>query len=375
MASDLTIPLEQLLHPIAGEMPAGDAYRKDFGSPYEKLRTARKDARSAEDEWRRGDSTEGVRVQQLWARVVSAGCEFLTHEAKDLEVAAWLVEALPSVSGYAGIRDGLALLQGLVSTYWDVIHPPVDPDDGFEDRVRILSGLSGEQRPGILTKQMSFMPVTSDNSGRQFALWEYEQALQVRRVADDAERQARMAQLGFTVDTISSAASASPASFYRDALDDLRQSKTNLNGLDSALTQQCGHDGPAVSLLREAMERLEEALAFLGKGHIVAAGNASEDVVDSVSSDVPAESSGVAPASIARSGPISSRVEAVKLLHQVAQFFRETEPHSPVAYTIEKAASWSEKSLSELVDEWIPDSSARQHFRLMTGMPEQPIDD
>jgi len=44
-------------------------------------------------------------------------------------------------------------------------------------------------------------------------------------------------------------------------------------------------------------------------------------------------------------GPIQTREQALAQLRDVADFFRRTEPHSPVAYLADKAASWGEMSL------------------------------
>ena len=44
-------------------------------------------------------------------------------------------------------------------------------------------------------------------------------------------------------------------------------------------------------------------------------------------------------------GPLQTRDQALAQLREVAEFFRRTEPHSPVAYLADKAASWGEMSL------------------------------
>jgi len=42
---------------------------------------------------------------------------------------------------------------------------------------------------------------------------------------------------------------------------------------------------------------------------------------------------------------LQTRDQALAQLREVADFFRRTEPHSPVAYLADKAASWGEMSL------------------------------
>jgi type VI secretion system protein ImpA len=45
----------------------------------------------------------------------------------------------------------------------------------------------------------------------------------------------------------------------------------------------------------------------------------------------------------------SSRAQALAQLRLVAGYFREHEPHSPVAYLAERAAQWGEMPLHELL--------------------------
>jgi type VI secretion system protein ImpA len=51
-------------------------------------------------------------------------------------------------------------------------------------------------------------------------------------------------------------------------------------------------------------------------------------------------------------------VQALQQLRIVAEFFRRTEPHSPVAYLAERAASWGEMPLHVWLRAVIKDPSA-----------------
>jgi type VI secretion system protein ImpA len=68
------------------------------------------------------------------------------------------------------------------------------------------------------------------------------------------------------------------------------------------------------------------------------------------------------------SGPINSREQAFRVLKDVAKFFRETEPHSPLSYSIEQVVRWGELPLPELLSELVSDSSARQALFKWVGI-------
>ena len=52
------------------------------------------------------------------------------------------------------------------------------------------------------------------------------------------------------------------------------------------------------------------------------------------------------------------RKTALHILLKVARFFRETEPHSPLPYLLERAVNWGEKSFSELLSEIVVDKAS-----------------
>jgi type VI secretion system protein ImpA len=46
-------------------------------------------------------------------------------------------------------------------------------------------------------------------------------------------------------------------------------------------------------------------------------------------------------------GTVASRQQAIDQLHNVAEYFRRSEPHSPVAYLADKAAAWAAMPLHQ----------------------------
>jgi type VI secretion system protein ImpA len=53
--------------------------------------------------------------------------------------------------------------------------------------------------------------------------------------------------------------------------------------------------------------------------------------------------------SAAAAGPVDSRQDALKRLREVEDYFRRTEPHSPISYLIGRAVRWGNMSFEELV--------------------------
>ena len=64
------------------------------------------------------------------------------------------------------------------------------------------------------------------------------------------------------------------------------------------------------------------------------------------------------------SGPISSRVEAMAKLSEIADFFQRNEPHSPMGFLLARAVTWNSKTFQEVMLELLRnrDDAQRQVF-------------
>ena len=65
-------------------------------------------------------------------------------------------------------------------------------------------------------------------------------------------------------------------------------------------------------------------------------------------------------------GSIENREDAFREVLRIAQYFRKTEPHSPISYALEQIVRWGRLPLPELLKELISDeSSVSQMFKLV----------
>ncbi len=64
--------------------------------------------------------------------------------------------------------------------------------------------------------------------------------------------------------------------------------------------------------------------------------------------------------------PVASRDEALQHLLRVADFFRKSEPHSPVSYALEQAVRWGRMPLPDLLKDLVSDDTVlAQVFKRM----------
>ena len=63
-----------------------------------------------------------------------------------------------------------------------------------------------------------------------------------------------------------------------------------------------------------------------------------------------------------------TRQLAIQRLREVAEFFRKTEPHSPISHHIEEAIRWGLLSLPDLLTELVPQENVREELFTRIGI-------
>ncbi len=64
------------------------------------------------------------------------------------------------------------------------------------------------------------------------------------------------------------------------------------------------------------------------------------------------------------------RSDALNRLAAVAEFFRQTEPHSPVAYLVPRAVQWGQMPLEDWLREVISDDAVLARVRETLGLKD-----
>ncbi|MCF6324989.1 MAG: type VI secretion system protein TssA [Gammaproteobacteria bacterium] len=361
MASPAIIDIDELLKPISEERPVGENLRLNNtpASQYSTIKDARNAARAAERKNMFDDSN--TEASEHWKKIITLAPQILTSEAKDLEIASWYTEALIRKSGFAGLRDGFTLLRQLVEQYWEAGLYPAADEDGIETRVAPISGLNGEGSDGVLLAPIRRTEITDDFVPGPFSLWQYKQAIDLSRMTDDNERGQQASKIGFSMEDIGNVVEQSSSDYFVNLRDDITICLTEYRALSELLITHCSHDAPATNKIIELLEETLNAVNHIAKHKYPVEEEA-------VSDDSPEEAHTSSTSSPAQKGPISSRDEAFRQLKSISDFFRGTEPHSPISYVLDKAVRWGDMPLDELMSELIPDRSSRATYSSLTGV-------
>ena len=373
MASPHIIDIDELLQPISADSPQGSDIREDSSptSLYYQIKDARNAARAAERA-SLFDPDEASNVLNEWRPILDLAPTILKENSKDLEVASWLLEALIRFHDFPGLRDGIQLTRGLVDQYWDGLYPEPD-EDGIETKVAPLAGLNGDSGEGTLLAPMRNALITTESSVGAFSYWQYQQARDAAKISDPDKRQEKEDTLGFTLAAIETAVAEASADYYVNLVDDLEQAVADFKAMNDTLREHCKHEAPPYSLILETLEEILRAVRFLAKDKLAAA--APEEITVTEEASTNGALATAAPRSTGPSGPIGSRDDAQRRLEEVAQFFRATEPHTPLVTGIERLVRWGRMPMSELILELVPDPTARAFYQHLTGAKLNESDD
>lgn len=366
MASPAVIDVASLLEPISGDSPAGTDLRKDVSpkSAYSLVRDARKAARASErmNVFESGSSE----ADEQWRRVMEVAPKIIQIQSKDLEVACWYTEALIRKAGFQGLRDGFTLIRQMIERFWDGLYPLPD-EEGIDTRVSPIAGLNGEGAEGVLLAPIRSTHITEKIPPGPYSLWQYKQALDVQRITDGAARAAQATKIGYTVEDVQRAVDASSETFYVNLRDDVSACLAEFKQISQLLDQHCGtQKSPPTSNIINLLTETLSVIGHIAKHKLPVP--AMETATDE--SNATGENAGSGGTSVI-TGPIKSREDAIRQIIQISQYFRRTEPHSPISYVLEKAVKWGGMSLTDLIKELIPDSGSRTTYSSLTGVNAQ----
>jgi type VI secretion system protein ImpA len=332
--------LERLLAPVGGARPCGEDLA--FSSEIDAIVRARQ----ADDP----SLEQGAWVTELkeadWKFVAKQCAQLIEQRSKDLQLAVWLAEAEARTSGLRGLADSLMLVAALCDRWWDGLYPLPD-EDGHERRIGNLSWLAARIAP--LLREV---PLTEGQPGH--ALRDFDVA---RMHGGDELAKLETAK-----------ARSSPA-FFAALLRDGEHCAGALERIEHSVDARLGVDGPSFSAAKSG---LQSVMLFLKP--MVKEGAAPLDARQAAgggaASATPASAAAAASAEMAGipGGPPQSRSQALAQLREVAEFFRRTEPHSPVAYLAEKAAHWGEQPLHVWLRSVVKDDASFAHIEEMLGV-------
>jgi len=332
---------DDLLNPIEGPNPSGANLRYD--PVFDKIKEARREEAQPPP-----GMTEQDRKVSDNAQVIKLTTDLLTNKTKDLQLAAWLTEALLKQRGFGGLKDGLALCCGLVDKFWDTLHPEMEDGDA-ESRGAPL-GFVGVK----LDIPLKLVPVVEK---AKYGMLDHQQSKDVGyedQVKGDEAKKKRAALIKegkLTPEAFDRAFEETPKKFYAQAEKDLDACLESLSHLNKSCDEKFGDEGPAFGPLKSGLEASRHLIhSFLQKKRekepdpveVVPAAEAAPGAEgEAAAAGSAAVRTGVL-ISVEGSSEPADRVDTIKKIAEAAAFLRRREPQSPASYLMLRGLRWGE---------------------------------
>ncbi len=360
---------EDLLNPIPGDNPSGTDVRYDTKLLlYDKI----KEARRQDDALAQGDWQHERKIADF-ALVAKLAQEALAARTKDLQLAAWLTEAMLTLEGFAGLRQGLTLCTGLVSGFWETLYPPVEDGD-VELRAAPLEWLNT-----AIEIPLKSTPLVK--SGYDWFRYKESRAVgyeeQVRTDKDKKAREQKISEGKLAPEAFDKAFSETPKTFYLQSEKELDGCLQALQSLEQLSDEKFGSAGPSLGKLRTALEEVRHTMhALLEKKRetdpdpveaVPASGPAQGVVAASIPAGLSGNSNPGITISVLTSSEPPDRREAIATVARVAALLRKQQPHSPAPYLMMRGLRWGElRTAAQLGDSSLleaPPTELRQHIK------------
>jgi type VI secretion system protein ImpA len=332
---------EDLLNPIDGESPSGQNLR--YAPVYDQIKEARREE---------VDVTQGIWTSQIkkadWGLVAKLSKDSLAKKTKDLQLAAWLTEAMVRREGIAGLHEGLDLIEGLLENFWDTLHPELEDGDAGM-RAGILDWVGGKLDEAVKRSALTAGGLDWFDYREQKSVPSEEEAN-----SDQAKAEARQAAIEegkLTPEDFAKDFRSTPLSYYSELVEEIDATQSLLRQLENGCDEKFGELAPSFTGLRKSIDEFgQTARVLLERKREESPGEAAEEQQEAeeapaeeyASSDAPVAAAPARRAGKSLSAEPADRDDAVSRVIGVARYMRREEPYSPVPYLMLRGLRWGE---------------------------------
>jgi type VI secretion system protein ImpA len=355
------VDLEALLQPISEENPSGESLR--YSGLYDQIAEARRADDVDLGAWQKELKTADFR------KVIELTVPALSTQTKDLQIAAWLSEALIKQHGFAGLRDGLKLAAGLQDRFWDTLHPQIEEGD-MEGRANAVAWIDIQD-----TFAIKRVPITG---GTGYTFFDYEDSKKYDLPEDMSSRTSdEQKQINALMAEGEAALKVTGDKWRREKVEtrraamesinfDLEECVSAFNELNAVVEARYERNQmPGLGTLKKALDDVHTVVKkLLEEKRIEEPDPVAVEDEEQATGEPGSNGAG---GSGARKGAIQSRKDALGRLNEIAVYFQTTEPHSPVSYLVQRAVKWGNMPLESWLQDVIKDESILVQLRQTLG--------
>lgn len=388
MSHSSILDFDALLAPISEESPCGTA--KETGSDIallnafstitmtvqtaKRIEARRQELESLSPEQRQQfmegyeGMSDGPNADPKWNNVVDNAITVLSQHSKDTRVLLYLAEGISRTEGLVGLRDALQLSRLMLDRYGDQLFPTPDSPEEANYHLQFVARIN--ESANILSA-LERTPFSLHDP--QLHYYAHLQAIALERMSpEDQEVAMRGGEAGLI--DFSKALSHAGDAALKDFAEQIKETLAEAEQLDTTLGELSGKQYLGIGNVVDALKKLQRWYAALIEPFLTTESDSPIDDENAthngmaISVNDEASHGGFTSGNIAAN--LQTREQALNSLLKVADFFRKTEPHSPLSYALEQAVRWGRMPLPELLRDLVSDASVLEAVYRRMGIQE-----
>lgn len=347
------INVDDLLKPIADGKPCGEDFT--YHPSFQNLEAISRG---------KPETQFGPGEEPDWKEVRDTATEVL-GQSKHLAAGILLTVSLLKTGGLDGFRDGLAVMRGLTERFWADVYPKLDPEDNNDptERLNILNNLSSGGEPYKVTTHLKQAVLCDSPAMGRITL---------QQIITAKEKSGKAEGSGGTPGAKADPDQNQIQAAFQDAGPDAARASLALvdelighaQGIESFLETTLGA-GRGVNF--ESLNKLLAEMKRAIEPHAVGGATAADAAGTTIHGGGAGGAAGrpVASGGPGVSGSIQTRADVIKALGLICDYYRNTEPSSPVPLILQRAQRLVDKDFMAIMTDLTPD--ALTQLRVITG--------
>ena len=361
---------EDILNPIPGDNPGGQNLR--YAPIYDQV----KEARREDDELNQGAWQHERKVAD-WPLASKLCQDAIATQSKDLQLAAWLCEALLKRESIAGLLQGIILCRALIDKFWDNLYPEIEDGD-TEQRAAPLDWIGSK-----LVVSVKMVSLCRD--GYNFVQYQGSRLVTPEEAATTKElkaaREKALKEGKLAPEIFDKSFVDTPKAFYAGLEKSIDSTVAELKGL-TEVCQEKFTDPPGFSQLNEALAAVRQSVHSLLQKKRETEPDPVEEAPAEAAAEESAEGEGEPGAAgsgqagagtgigFSLGGRASSEPEdkraAIGAIVAAAAVLRKRDPASPASYLMLRGLRWGElRGSSDPIVLEAPPSDLRQQVKAL----------
>ena len=353
---------EDILNPIAGDNPSGQNLR--YAPIYDQI----KEARREDDELNQG-AWQYDRKLADWVLVSKLCQDAIATQSKDLQLAAWLCEALIQRESMGSLREGLALCRGLLERFWDTLYPELEDGDA-ELRTAPLDWVGSRLIVSVRTTPLC-------NGGYHFLNYKESRTVgfEEKATSKDAKaaREKALKEGKLAPEIFDRSFAETPKAFYADLEKQIDATVAELKDLNRVCQEKFADSAPSFSKLSEAFVEVRQVVHTLLQKKRETEPDPVEETPPEAAPAAEQTAEGAeegAGIEIGLGGRVSTepadKREAVAAVVAAATVLRKRDPFGPAAYLMLRGLRWGElRGSNDSIVLEAPPSDLRQQVKAL----------